>query len=180
MKRTRLQRKTPLNSGSSLRSSKPPADGSGKPVQRKTGKHVGENKAKRLAKKRSGGDCEVRSPWCQGRGREFSHRLAEGQGGKWSVVNGMFSCGHGNLDGCHGYIHQHPKEAEDKGWIVSAWGDPAKKEVLMWHDERQDWVLLLDVEEYPWVELAEFPAGDERHPDDLQLPVDPSVSDDAA
>lgn len=170
MKRTRLERKTSMKTGSSLRSSKPPADGPVKPVQRKTGKHVGENKAKRLARQRSGGDCEVRSPWHQGPAREFSHRLAEGQGGKWLVVNGLDSCGHGNLDGCHGYIHQHPEEATKYGWMVSAWGDPATTPVLMWHDGRQDWFLLC---EDGTAVLADFPAGDPRHPDDIDRPREP-------
>jgi hypothetical protein len=168
MKRSPMPPRKEWMNRSSLRSSTPPAGGRVQPARRKTGKHVGETKAKNLARQRSGGECEVRSPWHQGPAREFSHRLAEGQGGKWLVVNGLDSCGHGNLDGCHGYIHQHPEEATKYGWMVSAWGDPETTPVLMWHDGRQDWFLLLD--EYPWVELAEFPEGRPGHPDDLDLP----------
>lgn len=170
LKRVPIKRNTPLTSGSSLRSSKPSATGETqlKP-RRSTGKHVGESKAKRDVKARSAGDCEIRSPWCQGKGREFSHRRAEGQGGAWSATNGMWACGHGGTDGCHGYLHQHPEEARHNGWIVSAWGaDPAGVEVLMWHEGRQDWFLLCN--EAPWVELAPFPAGDPRHPDDIEVP----------
>jgi hypothetical protein len=132
------------------------ASGSGKVVER------------RKVVARSGGDCEIRTPWCQGRGREFSHRRAEGQGGKWLATNGLFSCGHGNLDGCHGYLHQHPEEATEKGWIVSAWGvDQAEIEVFMWHDDRRDWWLLLPD---GTAELAPFPKGRPGHPDNLDLP----------
>ncbi len=166
-----IRRKTPMKSGSSLRST-PPAQGSGKPAApRRTGKHVGENAAKDAVRERSGGDCEIRSPWCQGRGREFSHRRAEGQGGEWSPRNGLFVCGHGNVDGCHGYAHQHPEEARDSGWIVSAFGaDPAGVQVLMWHKGRCDWFLLRN--EDPWVDLAPWPEGKTGHPDDLELPKD--------
>lgn len=164
---------------SSLRSSKPPATGETQPAKprRSTGKHVGKTAATRDMCKRSGGDCEVRSPWCQGKAREASHRLAEGQGGKWLVVNLMHSCGYGNLDGCHGYLHQHPEEAKAKGWIVPPWSDPATTEVLMWHNQRQDWFLLLDDGS---VELAPWPEGEAGHPDDLDPPLRPSTVDGAA
>lgn len=167
LKRTPMPpRTTPMPRGS-LRS-KPSVDGSSTPAKRKTGKHVGESKARRGVRKRSGGDCEIRSPWCQGAAREFSHRIAEGQGGKWLVINGLDSCGHGNLDGCHGYAHQHPEEAREKGWIVSAFGaDLTKVKVLMWHDQRQDWFLL---REDGGVDLAPWPEGKTEHPDDLESP----------
>lgn len=142
---------------------------SGKPVQRKTGKpgkHVGESKAKRLAKTRSGGLCEICIPGvCLLRGTDFHHRLFQSQGGKWDIVDGLFVC-----RSCHMEItntNGNRREYEAKGWIVPSHGNPATTEVLMWHDERQDWFLLL---EDGTAVLAEFPAGDPRHPDDIERP----------
>lgn len=150
-------------------------EGSGLPFRgpgRVRGVPAGSGKVveRRKVVDRSGGACEIRTPWCQGAGREFSHRRAQGQGGQWRATNGLYSCGHGNLDGCHGYLHQHPDEAREKGWAVSAWGpDPAEIEVFMWHDDRLDWWLLLPD---GTAELADFPEGDPRHPDDIEVRVD--------
>jgi hypothetical protein len=75
LKRTPLVRKTPLKSGSSLRSSTPSADGSGKSARRKTGKHVGEAAARKAVAERSGGDCETRIfGVCLGRATNWHHR----------------------------------------------------------------------------------------------------------
>lgn len=172
MKRSPMPpRKNPMPRGSLCSK----AFGADEPKQarprRSTGKHVGEGKAKRDVRKRSGGDCEIRSPWCLGRATNASHRRHEGQGGLWQAVNILDSCGWGNTTGCHGYLHQHPREARDNGWIVSAWGaDPAGVQVLMWHGGRCDWFLLLNEE--PWVQLAPWPKGDPRHPDDIEVRVD--------
>lgn len=168
MKRSGIQRRTPMKSGSSLRSSTPQADTSGKPAKRKTGpsKATLRLRTKKLVSPRSGGDCEIRTPWCLGRATNLSHRLAEGQGGQWSAVNCLDSCGHGNASGCHGYLHQHPAEARRFGWMVDFSADPAAVEVLMWHDGRQDWFLL---REDGTAELAPFPEGRPEHPDDLDL-----------
>ncbi|MEV8439244.1 hypothetical protein AB0425_17855 [Actinosynnema sp. NPDC051121] len=65
-----------------------------------------------------GSPCEARSAWCQGRGSQFSHRWHKGQGGPWKASNGLRVCGLGGAAGCHGWIHQHPVEAEKLGWIV--------------------------------------------------------------
>lgn len=159
-----LQRKTPLRSSS-------PSPRDAKPKERKsTGKTKGKTRTERVVHGRSGEDCEVRSPWCLGRATNLSHRNHEGQGGKWEPVNILDSCGWGNVTGCHGYIHQHPEEAREKGWVVSAFGaDPAGVQVLMWHKGRQDWFLLLNEE--PFIQLAPFPKGDPRHPDDIEVPA---------
>jgi hypothetical protein len=92
---------------------------------------VGREIARPLARGRLGGWCELRSPWCQRIGREFSHRRAEGQGGLWVAENGLWSCGHGNLDGCHGWLHQNPDAAKEFGWIVPWPKDPANVSALI-------------------------------------------------
>lgn len=171
LKRSPMPPRKEWMKGSSLRSSKPSATGETQPKQRRsTGKAVGKSATQRAVRRRSGGECEVRSPWHLGKATNLSHRRHQGQGGEWSPVNILDSCGHGNATGCHGYIHQHPEEAREKGWIVSAFGaDPAAVEVFMWHDERLDWWLLLPD---GTAELAPFPKGDPRHPDDIEVRAD--------
>ncbi len=160
-----LQRKTPLKSASPLRST-PPSDKPGKPVQRKTGKHVGVNEARKLVKQRSGGQCEIRMLGCFGEGTDWHHRKLRSQGGPWHVQNGLQACRF-----CHGCVtntNGHRAEYEANGWLVRRHEDPAAVEVLMWHDGRQDWFLL---KEDGSVELADFPVGDPRHPDDIETPA---------
>lgn len=172
-----IQRKAPMKPGSSLRSSTPPAQGSGKPAtpRRSTGKHVGETKAKDLAKKRSDDTCEPRIPGvgCLYYGSDFHHRHLHGQGGEWCVCNGLRVCRvcHAALTNTNG----NRAEYERKGWIIPANQDPetrrtpAEIEVFMWHDERLDWWLLLPD---GTAELAPWPEGKPGHPDDLESPKD--------
>jgi hypothetical protein len=158
LKRTPMpSRKTPIDTPSP----------SGKPVQRKTGKpgkHAGVNEARDKVKERSGGLCEIREPGCFNVATDWHHRKLKGQGGPWHVTNGLHLCRF-----CHDLVTNtrgRRKEFEDNGWLVSAYEDPAEKDCLIytrWFGH--DYVRLLD--EYPWVELAEFPAGDPRHPDDI-------------
>jgi hypothetical protein len=35
-------------------------------------------------------------------------------------------CGSGSSPHCHFYVHNHPREARDHGWIVSKYNDPAQ------------------------------------------------------
>ena len=178
MKRSPIKRNTPLKSGSSLRSSK--ASGSDEPekvkARRSTGLHVGEKKAKGLAKKRSGGDCEVVIPGlCDYRGVDFHHRLFRSQGGKWEIVNGLYVC-----RPCHRALtdtNGRRSEYERNGWIVPSYGDPASTEVLMFHNQRLDWWLL---QEDGTAVLAPFPKGVEGHPDDLEVPRSPQNLDGVA
>lgn len=57
-------------------------------------------------------------------------------------------CGFGNLDGCHGDIHQEPIWAKTKGYTVESHEDPASARVL----RRGEWVRLLD--DGTWVPTA--------------------------
>lgn len=50
-------------------------------------------------------------------------------------------CGMGNTTGCHGWAHQHPKEAMAEGFIVSSYSDPKTQWVWRWDGAR---VILED------------------------------------
>jgi hypothetical protein len=151
LRRTRLERRTPLQPGGPLARNTPlRARRSTAAVDLDTLTEdtelellIGQDIARPIARGRLDGRCEVRSPWCQGMGREFSHRLAAGQGGHWVAENGLWVCGHGNLDGCHGWIHQHPLDAKDNGWIVPWPADPATRRTRI-HTAAYGhaWVLL--------------------------------------
>jgi hypothetical protein len=174
MKRSPMPPRKEWMNRSSLRSSTPPAEEKVQPARRKTGKHVGESAARKAVAERSGGDCEVRIfGTCLGRATNWHHRQNRSQQGKWDPRNGLHVCGSGTA-GCHGALtntNGRRKEFEEYGWIVPSHQDPAEVECLIytrWFGH--DYVLLLD--EYPWVELAEFPEGRPGHPDDLDLPGD--------
>lgn len=138
-----LARRIGLKTNTPLRSKKPidriPATGSArvnprrnKPLQSKPAPKTPEElDAREKVETRSRGKCEARIPGvCQGQAREFQHRLAKAHMGPWTASNGLAVCGHGNLDGCHGYIHQHPTEAVANGWTVKSGGDPSLEPVL--------------------------------------------------
>lgn len=158
--------------GSSLRSYKPSTEGEEKQPKprRSTGKSAGVNEARKLVKQRSGGLCEIRMVGCFGEGTDWHHRKLRSQGGPWHVQNGLQACRF-----CHGRVtntNGHSKEYEECGWLVRRGTDFASTEVLMWHNGRQDWVLL---KEDGSVELAEFPSGDPRHPDDIEVPQESEI-----
>ena len=134
-----LGRNTPLLAKTGLsRGSQPLTRGPVKP-RKQPAKTPEEIYARDKVSVRSGGMCEAQiTGVCQGQACEFQHRKAKGQLGAWTPSNGLAVCGHGNVDGCHGYIHQHPTEAHKNGWSVRSGGDPMKQEVLY----RGRWVLL--------------------------------------
>jgi hypothetical protein len=51
------------------------------------------------------------------------HRKLKSRGGGDEVSNGVLLCGSGTT-GCHGWVHANPKQAEEKGWMISSGGDP--------------------------------------------------------
>jgi hypothetical protein len=150
----------------------------------KRGKHAGESTGRKALEKRVGDDklCEVRLfGICFGRGGNAHHRQNRSQQGKWDVRNLLWVCGSGST-GCHGALtntNGRRAEFEKEGWIVPSYEDPTKVDCLIytrWFGH--DYVRLLD--EYPWVELAEFPAGDPRHPDEIERPREPRDLDGVA
>lgn len=77
---------------------------------------------------RSRGFCER----CQSPSHDLAlhHRKLKSRGGKDEVSNLVAIC-----HKCHNLgtrsIHLNPKEATEKGWMVSAWGDPKTTPILM-------------------------------------------------
>ncbi len=94
---------------------------------------IAEKDCRDTAFARADGACEIRMEgWCQGRAREWQHRLPKGRGGLYVPSNGLAVCGHGNSDGCHGYIHQHPTISVEKGWTLPTGSDPALEPAEVW------------------------------------------------
>lgn len=62
--------------------------------------------ARRTVQARSGGRCELAGPDCQGRAREVHHVFGRGGMDPHDPAKLLHLCGHGNQDGCHGYVHQ--------------------------------------------------------------------------
>ena len=50
-------------------------------------------------------------------------------------------CGSGDT-GCHGWVHSHPSEAREHGWIVAATGTPAT--IAVYYAWRDTWLQLAD------------------------------------
>lgn len=137
MKRSRLERKTELRNTTPFESGRTPLTaGPGprrvelvaKPKKRAPGEAAAEKLARKLVRARSGGICEIcgRKP-----ATNFQHRLAVVHGGEYSATNGIDACGHGNLSGCHGHIHQHPAIAYEQGWSVRSGHNPATQPVWL-------------------------------------------------
>lgn len=60
--------------------------------------------------KRSRGFCEAGTPACTGPGEVFHHR----QGRRTHDPDLILHC----CDACHLYIHAHPAESYERGWMV--------------------------------------------------------------
>jgi hypothetical protein len=69
--------------------------------------------------RRSGGDCEARTPWCQGRATQVHHKHGRTDNDPAMLLH---VCGMGNVNGCHGWIHQNATEARRLGLLVSKLG----------------------------------------------------------
>lgn len=62
-----------------------------------------------------------------GRRLDYSHRVAEGQGGPVTAANGIALCGPGGSGGCHGWASSRDRTlAERLGWILPEGTDPAR------------------------------------------------------
>lgn len=69
--------------------------------------------AKAEMTRRSGGRCEIHTVLCAGRAVLFHHILRRSQGGKGVASNGLHLCHF-----CHVYLHDHPAEAYENGWLI--------------------------------------------------------------
>ena len=62
----------------------------------------------------------------------FHHRLMRSQGHGYAGLhqpgNLILLCGTGTT-GCHGYVHAHPAESYDNGWLVHIDGNPLTQPV---------------------------------------------------
>lgn len=89
-----------------------------------------------LVQQRSGGLCEAGvSSRCNGRGEHVHHRKLRSRGGGNTVGNLSHVC-----NDCHTWIHQHPADASERGWMVASWADPVEVPVFRY----RQWVLLDD------------------------------------
>lgn len=80
---------------------------------RKRGSRIPEDVI-RVVTERSGGVCEARTPWCQGRATTFHHKRGKDHNGPEDILH---VC-HG-WNACHpGYIHGHPEESYRRGWML--------------------------------------------------------------
>lgn len=95
-----------------------------------------QQRGRRLVGIRSAGMCEIQvTGVCTGRGAEWCHRRARSQGGTWSPANGLRGCRE-----CHAWTHANPHAAQQNGWAVPSFGEPAERPVL----RMGEWVVLDD------------------------------------
>jgi hypothetical protein len=82
-----------------------------------------------------------------GRRASVHHRQRRG-GGDETAPNKVILCGDGTSTDpvtgeleCHGWVHANPREAREKGWIVSSYAHYAGA-VPVWSHEHQGYILL--------------------------------------
>jgi hypothetical protein len=94
---------------------------------------MNERKAREALRERSHGGCET----CRSaRATDYQHRKNRSQGGTWDLSNALHLCHR-----CHMWIHANPKKANERGWHLKSWQDPAAEPVRLFGR----WVLLTDV-----------------------------------
>lgn len=147
LKRTELKRSGPIKQRRSNGDASPVgptpqrSNGSGPTKARKPikpsmpGKSAAERDARDLVWARASRETDY--PLCEVCGLkppdEYQHRKAKAhctRAERWAPANGLAVCGHGNLYGCHGRIHQNPIEAEQHGWTVLSGQDPLLESVV--------------------------------------------------
>lgn len=186
MRRTSLQRHTPLTSGSSLarapfRTTSVSLQRTAPIEQRRSLKTkaekaaecledlIGEEIAKEITSGRSDGWCEIRFPGCFGRALDWHHRLNRTQGGLWQAGNGLHLCRF-----CHEKVTNTRGQRalyEEHGWIVRSRTTPADVKTLIHYQGRHAWFLLHDDGS---TTLAPFPKSVSGDP--FTMPV-PAVDD---
>lgn len=116
-----------------------------------------QRRIRRMVRDRAGDLCEI----C-GRARynNIQHRLPLSAGGTWDIPNLLAVCGNGNVDGCHGLIHQHSTTAYANGWSVRRGTDPAAMPVLLMTErgKRYVWLRADGSIEYVDFEQTDLPA----------------------
>lgn len=83
--------------------------------QKHRAKVAAYRKAREAVQERSEGRCEARAfGGCTGTGEQAHHVLRRSQGGTDTPGNLLWLCAF-----CHGWVHEHPKAAEEKGLLRS-------------------------------------------------------------
>lgn len=75
-------------------------------------------------------------------GANIHHRRMRSQSPKslvHNIENLVLFCGSGT-QGCHGYVHGHPSESYEKGWLVRSFDDPG--DIALWEPRREIWYEL--------------------------------------
>lgn len=121
IRRTGLARVTPLARTGWL-TRRPPAV---KHRPCKPGAHIGEHRARRLVRARSGGLCEICG---QREATQWHHRKNRSQGGLWTPANGLDVC-----VWCHSQVTNTRTEYYLLGWCVERDTDPALVPAQLWH-----------------------------------------------
>lgn len=118
MKRTPLQRKTPL------RATKPMARSRTKKSRPKRSPNEFSDETKHAVRVRSGNRCEANLKGCTGRLEHFHHRQSRSHKDQ-RPVNCLAVC-----SSCHRSIHSLVSKSKLMGLIVSSWQDPAEIPVM--------------------------------------------------
>lgn len=80
-----------------------------------------------LVRQRDEGRCVRCGAW----GGNVHHRMMRSQAPKDAVhrvENMIVLCGSG-VTGCHGWVHAHPRESYESGWLVRSWQSPLEEPV---------------------------------------------------
>ena len=67
------------------------------------------------------GACEAVTGVCTGRSHEVHHRLMKSQGGHRTDYRNLLAV----CWPCHRWIHAHPAESYDKGWLLHRYSEGA-------------------------------------------------------
>ena len=91
------------------------------PLRRQSSKKKAENAARRKLRAdlvlQRGPYCEARTPECTGSAHDMHETILRSQGGSATdETNILLVC-----RSCHTYIHQHPAESYDQGWLRHGW-----------------------------------------------------------
>ena len=73
--------------------------------------------ARKVVHDRSGGFCEAHTPVCDHVAQHVHHKAGRKGVGAHSPSNLLHVC-----NGCHSYIHEHPQESYEAGWMLRRLG----------------------------------------------------------
>lgn len=79
---------------------------------KRTRSRIAYDRVRRDVAARNSERCEVGSPDCDIRGTECHHIIMRSQGGRDEIGNCLWTCAP-----CHRYVHEHPAESYERGWL---------------------------------------------------------------